>query len=938
MGLLSGRDWRGARWITDKDLLDQERAALGYKSEDTDDPNEVKWVQIDLGQVLPVDRVRLHALRHTVPERLGFPRRFRVEVANDPAMQDARVVSDQTGRDSNVWTSLIEVRPAGPVSGRYVRVTATRLRTTQGQTCLALSQIEVLSDGDNVAVGRKVTASDSVEKTPWSAAAVVDGLGVPKANPHANRGLRMRRAFDVRPGLCRAVVHVCGLGHYEMSMNSSRVGEGLLTPGWTAYDKTCLYDTHEVTSLLRPGSNAVGLTLACGMYNVQAGRYVKFIGPFRPLTAIGLIRLDYEDGTTETVVTDDAWKVSAGPITFSNVFGGEDYDARLEQPGWDGPGFDAAGWAQAATYAGPGGKLEGATRASPPLRAFEVLKPVAHRPIRPGVEVYDLGQNASIMIRMRVRGPAGSTVKVIPAELVRADGSVDRGSCGGGEASWNYTLAGRQGPESWEPRFFYHGSRYLQVERRAPGGGGDLPELESIEGLVAHSDCPPAGEFTCSSDLFNRIRMLVRWAQKSNLAHVLTDCPHRERLGWLEQVHLNGPALRYEWDLDRLFSKTFGDMADAQQPSGLVPDIAPEYIVFDEGFRDSPEWGSAVILAAWQHSLWTGDDSPLQRHYPVMQQYLAYLASRAQDHIVSHGLGDWYDIGPNPSGNAQLTPVALTATAIYFEDVQAMARIAEHLGRTEDARRYTDTAGEIKAAFNRRFFNPETGVYATGSQTAQAMPLVLGLVEPDRRAGVLDALVRDIRDRGNAITAGDVGYRYVLRALADAGRSDVVFDMNHQADRPGYGYQLAQGATSLTEAWNADRRSSQNHFMLGQIQEWFYHDLAGIQPDPAGPGFRTIVIRPAMVQGLTWVQASYESPYGRVSSAWRREAEGLLSLDVTVPVNARATLHIPATDPAAVSEGGGPADQAPGVRFLRRAEGRVIYELGSGVYAFSVRP
>jgi alpha-L-rhamnosidase len=321
-----------------------------------------------------------------------------------------------------------------------------------------------------------------------------------------------------------------------------------------------------------------------------------------------------------------------------------------------------------------------------------------------------------------------------------------------------------------------------------------------------------------------------------------------------------------------------------------------------------------------------------------MQRYVAYLAGRAQDHILSHGLGDWYDIGPNRPGVAQLTPIALTATAIYYEDTQAMVRIADHLGKTDDGRRYADTAGQIKAAFHRRFFNAETGVYATGSQTAQAMPLVLGLVEPDRRAGVLDALVRDVQARGNGITAGDVGYRYVLRALADGGRSDVVFDMNHQSDKPGYGYQLAHGATSLTEAWNADRQSSQNHFMLGQIIEWFYHDLAGIQPDPAGPGFKKIVIRPALVPGLIWVKASYESPYGRISSAWRRDSDGRLMLDVTVPVNVTATIHVPAASPEAVTEGGRHIAVARGVHLLRQVDGEIVYELESGAYSFSVRP
>jgi hypothetical protein len=552
------------------------------------------------------------------------------------------------------------------------------------------------------------------------------------------------------------------------------------------------------------------------------------------------------------------------------------------------------------------------------------------------VAVYDFGQNASMMPRLRVRGAGGTSVTMIPAELLKADGAVDRGSVGGGEAGWRYTLAGRPEGEAFFPRFFYHGSRYLQVERASPAGAA-LPEIESLESVVVHSDSPPAGEFACSSELFNRIRALVRWAQRSNLAHVITDCPHRERLGWLEQYHLNGPSLRYETDLTRLYAKGFADMADAQQPNGLVPDIAPEYVVFDGGFRDSPEWGSALILAAWQHYVWTGDDGPLIRNYESMKRYVAYLARRAQGDIVGHGLGDWYDLGPKPPGYAQLTPIALTATAIYYEDVGALARIAARLGRPADAKRYEEDASRVKDAFNRTFFDPAASVYATGSQTAQAMPLVLDLVPEGHRALVLEALVRDVRARGNGTTAGDVGYRYVLRALADGGRSDVIYDMNHQSDKPGYGYQLARGATSLTEAWDADPRSSQNHFMLGQIMEWFYGDLAGLAPDPGFPGFGRVRIRPQPVAGITWARAAYASPRGRVAVAWRAEG-GAFLLDVELPPNMSAEVWLPDADEGGVREGGAGLGAAPGVRFLRQDGGRAVLAIGSGRYAFSVLP
>jgi len=592
-------NWQ-AQWITDPDLLLWQRPLLGYHSVDATDPATTKWVRLDLGQSRTLDAVRLDAVRPMVLEGLGFPRRFKVEAADDRAFSAPTVIADFTEEDYPNGGAMHFELPAHGISARYVRITATRLRVDAGKACLALSQVEVVSGGQNIAVGAAVAASDSQEQEPWASAALTDGLGVPGANPRANATLLLRREFTVRPGLRRALAHVCGLGAYEFTLNGARVGEDLLAPGWTDYDETCLYDTHDITAQLRPGANVAGLCLAGGMYNVAEGRYVKFVSLFRPLMAIGQLRLEYADGTVEIVGTDGQWRVAPGPTGFANVFGGEDYDARREPSGWDRPGFNAEAWAPAIAVAGPGGVLRGASFAAPPVRVQESLTPVSVRPLHSGVDVYDLGQNAALMPRLRVQGPAGANVKIIPAELLAADGAVDRGSVGGGDASWSYTLAGLPGSETWFPKFFYHGCRYLQVECTAPAGGGELPVVESLVGVVVSSSSAPTGAFSCSNELFNRIHLLVRWAQRSNMVSVLTDCPHREKLGWLEETHLNGPALRYEFDLARLLAKSTDDMADAQLANGLVPDTAPEYVTFPGGFRDSPEWGSACVLVPWQ--------------------------------------------------------------------------------------------------------------------------------------------------------------------------------------------------------------------------------------------------------------------------------------------------------------------------------------------------
>jgi hypothetical protein len=374
------------------------------------------------------------------------------------------------------------------------------------------------------------------------------------------------------------------------------------------------------------------------------------------------------------------------------------------------------------------------------------------------------------------------------------------------------------------------------------------------------------------------------------------------------------------------------DMTDSQLPNGLVPDIAPEYTVFEGGFRDSPEWGSAFVLVPWQQYQWTGDISLIRDHFDAMARYVAYLGTKATDHIVSHGLGDWYDIGPKPPGVAQLTPIALTATAFYYQDVRILADAAELLGRADDARHYKQLAELIRQAFNARFYDPAKRRYATGSQVSNAIPLVMHLVPVADRAAVLDAVVRDVQQHGNALTAGDVGYRYLLRALAEGGRSDVIYAMNHQSEKPGYGYQLRKGATSLTEAWNADRRSSQNHFMLGQIVEWFYHDLAGIGGDGLGPGFRQIRIAPQPVGDLTWVKAHVDTVRGRVASEWTKKA-GRFTLTAVIPANTTAFVVLPVPAGASVTVDGA-QDQPGATRYNNDPEGHAMYRVGSGTWVF----
>ncbi|HTS17928.1 MAG TPA: family 78 glycoside hydrolase catalytic domain [Verrucomicrobiae bacterium] len=783
--------------------------------------------------------------------------------------------------------------------------------------------------------------------TPWSAEASwtmgilkpEDWRGAWIVAPGATESLLLRHDFSVKNGLRRAVVHMCGLGQYELMIDGTKAGNDVLSPGWTDYDRTTLYDTLDVTAMLHGGSNTVGIILGNGMYNVvRRDRFVKFTGSFGALRAILHLRLEYTDGSVEFVGSDPTWRSHAGPITFNNIYGGEDCDERLEPVGWTMPGFDDHDWLRAVPLVRPGNTLRGESVSAEPLREIETRSPVATRSFPDGSIVYDLGQNASYMPRIRLSGPAGSAVRLTPAEVVNPDGTINRSTMGGvsrGSSWWQYTKS-TDGEETWSPKFCYVGCRYLKAEFFSANPGKTLPHIESIEGVVVHSSAAPVGQFAASNPLLNRIRDLVRWAQRSNMVSILTDCPHREKLAWLEQYHLNGPSIRYEFDATRIFAKGVHDMADAQDDSGLIPTTAPEYAKFKGTFRAATEWGSAFIIVPWQQYMFTGDREPLGNHFGAMKKYFAYLETRATNDIVSEGLGDWYDLGPKKPGVAQLTPPPVTATAFYFYDATILARAAGLLGRSEDAAHYAARAEQIRASYNRRFFNRDTGSYATGSQCANALALVMNIVDPSQRQRVLAALVRDVEQHDGMMTTGDIGFRYLLQALADGGRSDLVYRMINRDDKPGYGFQLKKGETSLTESWDANLSSSHNHFMLGQIIEWFYKDLAGIDCDPAGPGFQKIILRPEPVGDLTWVEASYESVHGPIWVRWERHDDRFV-LSARIPANTTATVFLPSRRGAEVLESGTPASRQHGVTCIRQDGERAVYAIESGSYRFESR-
>lgn len=743
-----------------------------------------------------------------------------------------------------------------------------------------------------------------------------------------------RKEFEVDKQVKEATLYITGLGQYEASVNGQKVGNSFLSPGWTNYDKTVLYNSYDVTSLLKQGKNAIGAIVGNGFYNINRERYRKLVITWGNPKLIGQLRIQYTDGTEQVFVTGPDWKTAPSPITYTSIYGGEDYDARLEQADWNVAGFNDVGWKSAVLVTAPSGKL--VEECDYPLEIKETFSAKTIKKLGDGAYLYDFGQNASGIVELKVKGKKGQEVRMTPSELIKADGQPNQ-SATGSPTYFSYILKG-DGVETWRPRFTYTGFRYVKVEGAIPESEkttADATAVVDLKLLHNRNSTPQTGTFSCSNELFNRTFTLINWGIRSNLQSVLTDCPHREKLGWLEQTFLMGSAVHYNFDLYQLYSKQVNDMMEAQLENGLVPDIAPEYVTFDGGFRDSPEWGSAAVILPWLIYQWYGDVSVMEKAWPMMVRYVDYLKRKSDNHILSHGLGDWYDLGPKHPGEAQLTPKALTATAIYYYDLKLLAEMATVLNKNDEYNRLFDWANDVKTAFNAQFFNPETGVISTGSQTAMSMPLCVGLIDVQYQDKVMQNLEDSIRAQGKPLTAGDVGFHYLVEALTNSGRSQLLYEMNNRDDVPGYGFQLKKGATALTESWAALEIVSNNHLMLGHLMDWFYSGLGGISQSKTSVAYKEIVIKPEMVGDLTWVKSSYQSPYGEIRSDWEKAGLGM-KMNVTIPANTSALIYVPVKAGSVIKESGKDISGMKDILVVGEENGRKVIQVGSGNYSFSV--
>ncbi|MBN2579664.1 MAG: glycoside hydrolase family 78 protein [Pirellulales bacterium] len=955
MGLLKKADWNGAEWIA----CPSETPVIlsphnGYHSQFAKTADTEKWAAINLGQEQKIDAVQLFPARpyDFSPDTPGFlfPVRFKIEAANKPNFSDAKTVVDKTDAD---YPNPGEKAPTfrfDPVEAKLVRVTATRLGRLGDHFGLALAEAKVFSGGKNVSEQAGAYAKDSIEQGGWSMEKLTDGRIRGERSPEdaAERlASIVRKEFKVSGPIRRAVVSVTGLGLYELHINGHKVGDHLLTPEWTRYQNRIQYQTYDVTDRLKQGENTVGAYLGNGWWPALAAcAPPRAIDNPQPCL---LMRLDVEmeDGTTQTIVSNDSWQATdESPIEKCGIYVGETYDATKELPGWDEPGFDAADWSAVKVLPCPAGSEEAKLVAQPnePIRVEQELSPVKITEPKPGVYVFDMGQNMVGWCRLKTSAPKGTKITMRHGELLNDDGTVYQGNLGPAVQTDEFTCPG--GEATYEPRFTYHGFRYVQVT-----GLPQPPTKETLTGRVFHSDSPEVGTFSCSNQLINQIKHLIDWVQRGNMHGVPTDCPQRsERLGWMGDIQAFGQTAIFNRDMAAFFTKWIPDVRDSQAEDGRYADFSPHFSDPNKSFSGVPAWGDAGVVVPWRMYQNYADKRMLEQHFDSVCRWIDYIHEKNPNLLWQKNRGndynDWLhgdtlDRLDYPKGISEV-PREVFATAFWAGSTEMAAKMAKVLGRTEEAEKFGQLHEGIKKAFNRAFVQPD-GHIQGDTQAGYALALYFNLLDDAMRPKAAAHLVEAIRKFKDHPSTGIQTTHRLMLELSRNGQHDEAYRLINLRTAPSWGFMVEMDATTIWERWDGyvkgrgihrSGMNSFNHWAFGAVGEWMWRELAGINPDEAHPGFKHFIIRPRPVGDLKWVKSTYDSIRGPIVSNWKRDG-GVFSLDVEVPANTTATVYVPARDAGAVTEGGVPASQAEGVKFLRMEDGTAVFAVAAGRYTFA---
>ena len=727
----------------------------------------------------------------------------------------------------------------------------------------------------------------------------------------------LRKEFNLKGNVKRGRAYICGLGYYELRLNGRKVGPNVLDPGWTTYDKRALYTTYDVTNMLSPGANAVAVMLGKGWYGSRA--------------LLFQLTIELEAGEKVVIRSDTSWKAKDGPVVFDSIYDGEVYDARLETPGWDMPGYDDSQWSKAESVHGPKGMLS--AQMMPPIRVVETIVPLNMTHPEPGVYVFDMGQNSSGWARLRIRGERGTTVRMRFAELLYDNGMINQENLRSARAEDTYILRG-EGEEVFEPHFTYHGFRYLELT-----GFPGVPGAETIRGRVVRSAVRQVGSFSCSKPILNQLQRIIVWGQQSNLHSIPTDCCQRdERMGWMGDAQGTAEEAMMNFEMAAFYTNFIRDINDVQDEAGRVTDTVPH--IWGQRPAD-PAWGTAYPLLCWYMYQYYGDRRILEQHYDGVKKYVEFLRSRAEDGLVKYSYyGDWVAV--------EKTPGSIVSSFYYYYDVKILAEMAGVLGKDKDEKAYSQLAEQIKQAFNKQYFDPQTKNYANGTQTANTLPLFLDIAPDSERGSVFGNVFQDIIYKHDThLTTGIIGTKYLMELLTRFGASDLAYELAAQTTYPSWGYMIENGATTLWELWQqktGPSMNSHNHPMFGSVGSWLYKALAGINLAPDSVGFKKILIQPQMVRDLSYAAGSVLTLRGTVSSEWRR-SERKVSLEVRIPVGSEAEVVLPKFNLKNIVikessqilwDSKGFHQGIPGVVGVEEKQGAFVVKVGSGKYLFEL--
>ena len=758
----------------------------------------------------------------------------------------------------------------------------------------------------------------------------------------------LRKEFDAGRDIAQARLYISGLGLYECYLNGCRVGEDVLAPTATDYTKTVCYNVYDVTDLLDEGVNTIGVILGNGRFFSM--RTVTYTIPFTQVTIPGVRNYGYpkllaqleitdSEGNRTVVASDESWKLTTdGPIVANNEYDGETYDARLEMPGWSRNGYDDSSWRDARSVAAPEGRLT--AQANPNIRVMDTVEPVSIAALNDSTWIVDMGQNMVGWLAVELEGRKDRPVRLRFAETLQDDGNLYVDNLRGAKATDLYTPA-EDGTFSWTPRFTYHGFRYVEI-----AGAAAKPDLEKLKGEVVYDAMPTTGRFETSDSTINQVYRNAYWGLRGNYRSMPTDCPQRdERMGWLGDRAMECIGESFMFRQALLYEKWARDIRDSQLPDGMIPDLSPTYWPF---YSENVTYPAAYLCVVDMLYNQYGDEEAVREHYPAMKKWIDYANERLveNDIVVKDVYGDWCMPPESPEmihsqDPARVTDGRLVGTSFFYRLLNMMARFAAVAGHEEDIPAYLEQAARVKDAYNRMFLNPETGQYANNTVSAGLLSLVQGLVPDTLKQKVFDELVRRTEvDFDSHVSTGMIGMQFMMRGLSRYGRPDLALTLATNRTYPSWGYMIDRGATTIWELWNGDTAdpamNSGNHVMLlGDLIAWDWENLAGIQADPAAPGFKHILMKPDFPQGLEWVDASYESMYGTIGSHWKRTGGGL-SWSVEIPANTTATLRVPASDVSQVEADGKPLAENPALTDVRASDGFVTFEAGSGSYRFLV--